>query len=294
MAKIVKNTTISDITVKDVGVTIPMSPGFYAIPPQEHQLWAGSVDIDSFVNAGTLVINDGYDDLKPHNGLLHIHEDLPRPQAYLALAQVQATTASLLILSASSRLLYMFTGTIANQIIKFPIATTLNIGHKYEIWNTSTQSIVIQNASASPIFVLAAFQKSWFTLQDNSTTAGIWLIEANFLGGSGGGNGCLNFGYNGTANQNRWLEVIGNNPSNGTPLVIAGPKAIRAFSMVSDSIGTYTVSLYKNGTIVDSITVTNAKKATKLNLNIILLDGDELSAQVTSGATSRPCFTLWL
>lgn len=294
MSKIIKNTTAGAITLADTGVTIPASPGSYTIPPQEHQLWAGSINVDPYIANGNLVINDGYDDLKPQNGYLHIHEDLPRPQAYLALAQVQATAASTLTLTAASRLLFMFTGTIANQIVQLPVATTLNIGHKYEVWNTSTQSIVIQNGAVASIFVLAAYQKTWVTLQDNSTAAGVWLIEANFLGGTGGGNGCLNFGYNGTANNNRWLEVIGNNPSNGTPFIIAGPKAIRAFSIGTDVTSTTTITLFKNGVAVDSISIVAAKKNTKLNLNIILLDKDELSAQVTSGTISRPIFTLWL
>jgi hypothetical protein len=197
-------------------------------------------------------------------------------------------------LTASSRLLHVYTGSTSGQIVKLPAATTLQVGHRYEVWNVSNQTVVIQNNAGTSIFAISAAQKTWFILQDNSTAAGVWLFEANFQGGTGGGNGCLNFGYNGSAAANRWLEVIGNNPSNNTPFTVAGVKAIRAISISTDINSTVTVTIFKNGIALDTISLSSARKNSKLNLNHVLLDQEQLSCQVTSGTISRPCVTLWL
>lgn len=296
MAKILKNTTGSAIVINDVGrVSLPATPATYTIPPQDYDLWSASANIVSHINAGTVIVNDGYDDLKPVSGLRHIQEEgVPRPSAFIATASVIATSNSTLTLTAASRLIMMFTGTIAGQIIQLPDARTLNIGHRYEVWNSSTQSITIQNASSTALFAPASSQKTWAVLQDNTTLAGTWLFEANYQGGSGGGNGCLNFGYNGTASATRWLEVISNNPTNNTPFIVAGTKAVRSLSISTDINSTCTVTLYKNGVVLDTITLTGSKKNTKLNLNHILANQDALSAAVTSGTVSRPNFTVWL
>lgn len=74
MAKILKNTTASPISVKDTGATILASPGSYTIPPQDYLLWAASIDVVSFINAGSLVVNDGFNDLPAARGLVYIKE----------------------------------------------------------------------------------------------------------------------------------------------------------------------------------------------------------------------------
>lgn len=203
------------------------------------------------------------------------------------------TSASTLSLLRQDPMCQVFTGTTAGQILKLPDATTLSVGHRYECWNLSNQTITIKDFGTTTIFGCAASQKTWIILQDNSTQAGTWMFEANFLGGTGGGNGCLSFGYNGTAN-NRWLEVIGNNPTNNTPFIIAGNKAIRAMSFSVDSTTTTTGTLYVNAVPFQSITITAGKKSTLLNLNRLLFDGDELSVQIVNGSASRPCLVVWL
>jgi hypothetical protein len=295
--KSLRNTTASPVEIVDTGITID-SLATYVVVPVDFPLWAASVDIDVYIDNGVLIVNDGFDDLKPEAAKKHIHEEgIARDASYHATSIVQNTSNSTFTLTAVSRLLMIYTGTVAGQIVKLPVATTLNNGFRFEVWNTSNQSILINNNSDTTLFSVSASQKTSATLQDNSTSNGIWLFEANFLGGTGGGNGCLNFGYNGTANQNRWYEVISNNPTNpntGTPFVVAGVKAIRAMSISVDSTSTSTLTLFKNGIALDTISLSNAKKNTKLNLNHLLLDQDELSVQLTSGTQSRPNFTLWL
>lgn len=297
MSKLLKNTTGSEISINDTGISIPASSN-YQVVPQDFPLWANSVNVDSFIDSGSIVVNDGLDDLKPDMGKRHIHnESVSRDASYHASAVVQATANSTLTLTVASRLLMIFTGTIAGQIVTLPNATLLDTGFRYEVWNTSNRTVVIKDGSGTTIFNIAAFQKTSATLQVNSTTAGVWLFEANFLGGTGSGNGILNFGYNGTANSGRWYEVISNNPTTpvtGTPFVIAGSKAIRAISVSVNTISTSTVNIIKNGTLLETISLSNAKKNTKVNLNHILTDLDEISVQLGSGTQSRPNVTLWL
>lgn len=65
--KIVKNITVSPITVSDVGVTIPGNDQ-YLIAPQDYLLWAASSNIITFIGSGDLVINDGSVDLNISDG----------------------------------------------------------------------------------------------------------------------------------------------------------------------------------------------------------------------------------
>lgn len=293
--KILKNTTGSPISIDDVGISLPASPIVYTIVPQDYDLWSMSTNIDTYINNGNVIVNDGYDDLKIEAALRHIHEEgIPRPSAFAATASVLATSASTLTLTAASRLLYIFTGTVSGQNFKLPNATTLNIGWRYEIWNTSNQTITIKNTAGTAIFALAASQKTWIALQDNSSSNGTWLFEANFLGGTGGGNGVIGFGFDGNASPTRWLEGFTNVPTNITPHIVAGSKAIRAISFGTSANTTSTATIYKNGVALDTIATTGNKKVVKLNLNHLLVNLDELSCAITAGSCTRPVVLLWL
>ncbi len=73
MIKILKNTTIADISIKDTGVLVPAS-GQYIIPAQDYLLWMDSVDIDVHINSGDIVVNNGTKDLSINMGLNYIHD----------------------------------------------------------------------------------------------------------------------------------------------------------------------------------------------------------------------------
>lgn len=77
MSKIAKNTTLSSITISDVGVTIPASSQ-YTIPASDYLLWAGSSDTVSFVGSGDIVINDGSVDLSISDGIDLVKGIYPR------------------------------------------------------------------------------------------------------------------------------------------------------------------------------------------------------------------------
>lgn len=79
MSKILKNTTVSPITISDTGVTIPASPGQYTIPPQDYLLWAASSDIVGPVGVGDITVNDGSNDLNASDGMDLIKGLFPNP-----------------------------------------------------------------------------------------------------------------------------------------------------------------------------------------------------------------------
>ena len=59
MAKIVKNTTGSNVSVTDVGDVVPAS-GQYTLNPTEYNLWAQSDDAVTLIGAGAGRIETGY------------------------------------------------------------------------------------------------------------------------------------------------------------------------------------------------------------------------------------------
>lgn len=74
MAKIVKNTTISDIELPDTGTTIPAS-GQLTLDPIEYYLYAASTDIIPHIDSGDIVINDGTADLPITEAKVYIKMD---------------------------------------------------------------------------------------------------------------------------------------------------------------------------------------------------------------------------
>lgn len=67
MIVILKNPTGSAVTVRDTGVTIPANTN-YTVPDQDYPLWAASANVQTLIAAGTLVVNDGFNDLSATDG----------------------------------------------------------------------------------------------------------------------------------------------------------------------------------------------------------------------------------
>jgi hypothetical protein len=70
MAKIIKNTTGSDIEIYETGITIPAS-GQVIVDPINYLYWSTAeaiTEMTTHINAGDIVINDGVDDITVANG----------------------------------------------------------------------------------------------------------------------------------------------------------------------------------------------------------------------------------
>jgi hypothetical protein len=68
MAKILKNTTASAVTISDTGQVVPLSSQL-TISAQDYDLYAASEDVILLIADGTLVVNDGSFDLTPAQGI---------------------------------------------------------------------------------------------------------------------------------------------------------------------------------------------------------------------------------
>lgn len=73
MIKILKNLDIiNDVELDDVGGAIVPASGQKSIDPLHYQKWARSVDVVNHLIAGTLIMNDGTNDLTSDEGVRYL------------------------------------------------------------------------------------------------------------------------------------------------------------------------------------------------------------------------------
>jgi predicted secreted protein len=102
-------------------------------------------------------------------------KDFGTPASSLV-ASVQDTTNAIKTLTLTSNTDQIFTGTTAGQIVRLPNATTLLLGHKFEIWNLSNKSITVENSGGNNLTTLNANGRTTCILVNNSTTNGVWAL----------------------------------------------------------------------------------------------------------------------
>lgn len=88
-----------------------------------------------------------------------------------------ATTGTSFVITVASQGIQRFTGTLTENVF-LPSATTLPVGIQYEIYNDSTQSIVIKNNAGTTLVTVPTLKNTTVTLYNNSTAAGIWGYSA--------------------------------------------------------------------------------------------------------------------
>ena len=181
MSKIIKNTTGSAIPIADVGLSIHANSS-YTINPYEYPLWAASTNVDAPILSGSFVVNDGYDDLKPANGLLHIHEEgIHRQRMFCAASSTWTTSASTLSLTTASRPQHIFVGLISGQIVNLGDSTKYNNGNRFELFNRSLFPVSLKLFDNTLIYQLPAEAYAYVTLQENATQNGVWIVMASNL-----------------------------------------------------------------------------------------------------------------
>lgn len=120
-------------------------------------------------------------------------------------------------------------------------------------------------------------------------------IEEAYSLGAATSRGPTVCGFDGSGTAGRWLEFFSNNPSNNSPFILAEDCELIAVSLVTAATSsTSTVGIYKNGVLVQSISLTAQKKNAISGLQIPFNSLDELSTQVTSGSISRPTLFIFL
>lgn len=104
--------------------------------------------------------------------------------AHSLLASVQATANSTKTLVLSDNTMQIFTGTTAGQIVKLPDATTLQLGHMFEVWNLSTQAISIRDNGNNILASINANGRTQIILYANGTTNGSWSLTYSLDNGN--------------------------------------------------------------------------------------------------------------
>jgi len=105
-------------------------------------------------------------------------EQLLETRSFRTEANVQATSNSVLQLSASSQLVHIFTGNTSGQSVKMPDATTLSVGHRFEIYNEASVQIAIKDYADNSLITLQQDQGTVFILQSNANASGVWVFHS--------------------------------------------------------------------------------------------------------------------
>lgn len=113
-------------------------------------------------------------------------------------------------------------------------------------------------------------------------------IDLAYEQASNASRGTTTCGFDGSASSGRYLEFFSNNPSSNNPLIMPENSELIAVSISASSNSTGTVTIYKNGVSVTTISLSASRKNVVSSLAIAFAALDELSVSVTSGSISRP------
>lgn len=100
----------------------------------------------------------------------------------------------------------------------------------------------------------------------------------------------VNYGYDGNANNNTWLQTFKGVASNDGPFIVAESGTLTSLSLSYRLSSTTTVSVYVNGVITDSISIVSGNRGFVDGLSTALVAGDEISARITSGSARDVSF----
>lgn len=99
----------------------------------------------------------------------------------------------------------------------------------------------------------------------------------------------------GTSGSGKWLECYPAISSNTSPFIIPEISQLVALTLATGTITTATtITVFKNGVAVTTISLASSKKARVVGLAISLIALDEISIQVTSGSSSNPLLNIFI
>lgn len=140
----------------------------------------------------TLIVEENGVDLADQTEFdLGLSDAVQSMGALITIPTIQAAANNTLQLSNTSNTAQVFTGTTAGQIVILPDATTLAKGFKFELFNQSTQQIVVKTFDGATLFTLSQTSIAYIMLQDNTTDEGGWIAWQVFV--SSQASGILNY-----------------------------------------------------------------------------------------------------
>jgi hypothetical protein len=148
-----------------------------------------------------------------------------------------------------------------------------------------------KHVSSTPVARQTPFDNTGTDLTATQVQAAIEEVYTLAANASRGATIC---GFDGTASTGRYLEFFSNNPSNGNPFIIAENSELVALTISASSNSTGTVTIFKNGVALTTISLSSARKEAISGLEFGLVSLDELSVQVTSGSITRPTVSLFI
>lgn len=245
----------------------------------------------------------------PHSIDSQIVEGLNDIKSLRTQATVQNTVAGTLPLVLASEMVQIFDGTVAGQIVKMPDATTLSVGHRFEIWNLSTQTIDVKNYTPTTLFTLLRQRKAWLVLKNNTTSAGVWAYSQSDVDPGRQTSGVVPpfiFSYTGVVNSGIYLRT-GSVPTSDTGQVIKGDNYITEIQVANKQLvpsnqSPATIQFQRRtdvSTFVDitgaSVTLTTGQYKGSSGLLSIPIGTDwELACYCTAGSVSSPVVVLYV
>ena len=234
-----------------------------------------------------------------------ITEGLSYSNAFGTNQTITVTSASTLVLSLDSTYLQTFTGSTVGQIIQLPVATLLRNGYRFQIANVSSVPISIKDNASTLLSIIQGYATSDVTLQNNSTTAGTWII--NNLGGSNSGSPMTIFFY-GKQVKNAYIGGPVSSTSTSDTVCPRFPRPVKIIGWAVDN-GLLNGSVYSNFNI-------NLQEEAALGTNLCTLacaegrynggwntdgyctysTGQGLAVYIAAGtdnASVSPCLSLW-
>ena len=188
----------------------------------------------------------------------------------------------------------VFDGT--NQAVFMPDATALNLGHEYFFANDSTGTVNTYTADGTFLVALGANSRSFFFLNDNTTSAGDWIYLATSAATSASYS-IYGF-YGGNANTGRILEIYPGEASDDAPYIVVSPIAIVAMTLgaTTPTTGLSTVGVFKTTDTVNpvaEISLPTTQSTILTDLFYPLDGGDQIFFRVTAGTILKPYITLY-
>jgi hypothetical protein len=148
------------------------------------------------------------------------------------------TSAATLTLTVSSTFYQVFSGSTSGQIVKLPNATTLVAGHFFEIWNTSSATIAVQDDGTNSLITVQANSMVKVVLNDNSSSNGVWLTTAVGQGNSGSSAMPVYYGMK-AAGKGIYMSSACSSASTSDQMTTGFPRAVMiiGYHIYSDNLG---------------------------------------------------------
>jgi hypothetical protein len=198
------------------------------------------------------------------------------------------------VMDPSHAFFNVFDGT--NEAVYLTDATGLNVGHEYFFANDTTNTVNTYTYDGTFLTSLGANSRSFFFLNDNTTSAGDWIYLASSAA-TAASYSIYGF-YGGNANVGRILEIYPGEASDDAPYIVVSPLAIVAMTLgaTTPNTGTSTVGVFKTTDTVNpvaTISLVNSQSAILTDLFYPFDAGDQIFFRVTAGTILKPYITLY-